>query len=235
MSRTVNLWQYLPPFLQDFRELRELFAAEQPEFRTFAEEMDKVLMNYFITSANEDGLIRFEALLNILPSANATTEERRNAVLAKWYDATPFTTRALKNRLAMMQGNDNVSTFLDEADPYRIHIITHCEKAGQVDSVGYIIKTMLPANLTYNSENWILGGFDAGLWYGCGLSATETLLLTNDLNETIVTECPAYVGVGASITGECFLTNDLNETVTNHVMGYTGIGASVTWELTING
>lgn len=203
--RQVDLWYYLPPFLKDFVEMVEILGAEEPEFQTLVENIDNVMNDNFITTATANGISRFEKLLGIQPSSGASLETRRSAVLTKWWDATPYTIRALKNRIAMLQGNDDVQVTFSEENPYCIQIITRLETAGQVEDLAYILKTMLPANLEVDSANRLEGSVTMSLFYGMGAGLTGTLFLTNDLNETVQNEIPANIGTGLSVTGTfCF-------------------------------
>ena len=198
--RKVDLWYYLPPFLKEFLELREILGAEEPEFQELVKQYDDVLKDNFIITATERGIARFESTLGIRPNASASLETRRSAVLTKWWDATPYTLRTLKNRIALIQGNSNIQISFDKDNPYCIQIVTRLETAGQVDDLAYIIQTMLPANLEVDSANRLEGTVNVGLFYGMGTGMTETLFLTNDLNESVNVPGNALVGMASGFT-----------------------------------
>ena len=160
--RTVDLWQYLPPFLRDFREMDKLLLAEEPEFQQLAEKMGELLDDMFITTALDRGLKRYEALLGIKPSSSATVEQRRTNILAFWFDSMPFTIRALKERLAILQGNDNVDAW---TVGYLLHVRTDLSTAAEIRAAADIITKMIPANLGYQYDfEDIIDGVTA--WYG---------------------------------------------------------------------
>lgn len=198
--RKVDLWYYLPPFLKEFLEMREILGAEEPEFQELVKQYDDVLKDNFIVTATERGIARFESTLGIRPDASASLETRRSAVLTKWWDVTPYTLRTLKNRIAMIQGNSNIQISFDKGNPYCIQIVTRLETAGQVDDLAYIIQTMLPANLEVDSANRLEGTVNVGLFYGMGTGMTETLFLTNDLNENVNVPGNALVGMASGFT-----------------------------------
>lgn len=198
--RKVDLWYYLPPFLKEFLELREILGAEEPEFQELVKQYDDVLKDNFIITATERGIARFESTLGIRPDASASLETRRSAVLTKWWDATPYTLRTLKNRIALIQGNSNIQISFDKDNPHCIQIVTRLETAGQVDDLAYIIQTMLPANLEVDSANRLEGTVNVGLFYGMGTGMTETLFLTNDLNESVNVPGNALVGMASGFT-----------------------------------
>ena len=180
--------------------MREILGAEEPEFQELVKQYDDVLKDNFIVTATERGIARFESTLGIRPDASASLETRRSAVLTKWWDVTPYTLRTLKNRIAMIQGNSNIQISFDKRNPYCIQIVTRLETAGQVDDLAYIIQTMLPANLEVDSANRLEGTVNVGLFYGMGTGMTETLFLTNDLNENVNVPGNALVGMASGFT-----------------------------------
>ncbi len=198
--RTVQLADYLPPFLLDFRELQAILTAENPEFQTLVDESNQTLDELFITSASEVGISRYESMLGITPAAGRTLEERRADVLTRWWDVTPFTINVLKQRLIALQGNDDVQVWYDEDEDYTLNIVTHMEKEGQVDNIAYIIDTMIPCNLVVVSRNYIAGEVNPSLSYAVGFSGTGTLFLTNDFNETVNANGNLIPAIGQSIT-----------------------------------
>lgn len=64
------LIEYLPPVVGKIREMKEICAAEQPEFDLLAQQVDQILANMFILLANEEGIKRFEEELNITPKTS---------------------------------------------------------------------------------------------------------------------------------------------------------------------
>ncbi len=232
--RTVQLADYLPPFLLDFRELQAILIAENPEFQTLVDESNQTLDEFFITSASEVGISRFESMLGITSAAGKSLDERRADVLTRWWDVTPFTINVLKQRLIALQGNDNVQVWYDEDEDYTLNVITHMEKQGQVENIAYIIDTMIPCNMVVVSRNYIVGEADPALTYAVGFTGTGSLFLTNDFNETVTTEGNALSSVGFSGTGTLFLTNNFNETVEANGSLIPAIGHSITNVLELN-
>ena len=180
--------------------MREIMGAEEPEFQTLVEQCDGVMNDNFITTATAKGIARFEQMLKITPSTGASLESRRSAIMTRWWDVIPYTIRGLKNRIATIQGNDNVQISFSEENPYLIQIVTRLETAGQVDDLAYILQTMLPANLEVASTNRLEGNLETRLSYGMGTSVTGMLFLTNDLNENVNVSGNALVGMASEFT-----------------------------------
>ena len=77
------LIEYLPPIVSKIREIKEICAAEQPEFDLLEKQVDQILANMFILLADKEGIERFEQELNITPKASDTLEDRRLNVLSR--------------------------------------------------------------------------------------------------------------------------------------------------------
>lgn len=225
MARNVDLWNHLPPFLKDFREMCALIDTENPEFNLAAQETDAIIDEMFIQTATDTGLKRYEKILGISPMTWASLESRRSAVMTRWHDVTPYTMKALKNRIIAVQGNEKVEIILSKNRPYEMEIITRLENPGQVNDLAYIIKTMIPCNLVIHSLNIISGETSLRIGYGVGATATGTVFLTNDLNERKTLSIPLGIAGTHGTINTLFLTNDLNteQTVTLE----TGVGAGM--------
>ena len=91
MLRTIDLLHYFPPFVQEYREIKHIMSAEEPEFQLVADESEILKNNQFIETCNEVGIARFEKILHITPSPDDTLESRRSRVLIRWNDAVPYT------------------------------------------------------------------------------------------------------------------------------------------------
>ena len=60
----VNLLEYLPDFMQEYREIRQIMKSEEPEFKTLWDLFKKVFNNQFIQYCDENGISKFEEMLN---------------------------------------------------------------------------------------------------------------------------------------------------------------------------
>lgn len=93
MIREVDLASYLPHFMQSYIEPVATLDAENPEFVLVWTGADRVLKNRFISTADEYGISRFEAILGIYPSDEDTLESRRSRVQSRWFQQLPYTMR----------------------------------------------------------------------------------------------------------------------------------------------
>lgn len=222
MIREVDLVSYLPPFMADFKEVAVTLEAENPEFKIIWDAANQVLYNEFIATADEYGISRFEAILKILPSKEDTLESRRARVQARWFNAIPYTMKALISKLIALC-SDNNFTITKQFDFYRLELETHLELYGQVDELEYIINTMLPCNIVVVSDNKIICDVKGLAAFAGGICITERFFITNDSRETVVANGAAVHGAGVVNTASVIITNDFNEQF--NITGTSSIGS----------
>lgn len=193
MSREINLIDYLPPFLQGYREMQAIMTAENPEFQAVSDEGQVVLDNTFILYCNEDGIARFERMLGIYPLPSDPLEARQSRVLTRWNDVVPYTLKSFLSKLASLQGNNNIQITIYN-DQYKIKVVTHLEKQGQQDDLAYLFKTVLPCNLVVESINILDVQTSGDLTLGNGITLAAIEFITNDIKEEFDTISEAMIG-----------------------------------------
>ena len=148
MTREVDLVSYLPPFLAEYKEVNMALAAENPEFGLIWEAADRMLRNEFIMSADEYGISRFEKILNILPSATDTLENRRARVQNRWFNAAPYTIRTLTRKLTELLGGDhNFSIWADFKKTYELLLTVYSTNDSRIEEIKYLLGALIPANI----------------------------------------------------------------------------------------
>ena len=148
----VNLLSYLPQFMQEYREIRRIMESEEPELRLLWELLRKVFNNQFIQYCDEDGISKFEEMLGLHRYENDTLEIRIFRVLTYWNDQIPYTWRVLVNRMDQLCGAGNYE-LRPNFSVYELGITTKFDDAKKYDELNNMLKTILPANLGFNSIN----------------------------------------------------------------------------------
>ena len=117
MNNTIN---YLPTFLRNIKEYKEICNAEDIEFEKLDSRLDEIINEIAVDTANSYGLERYEKIFNIV---NTTTnvEERRFKIKSKLINQLPFNMKWLDNKLTKLVGAGNYSINL-EKDDYKITI-----------------------------------------------------------------------------------------------------------------
>ena len=148
----VNLLSYLPQFMQEYREIRRIMESEEPELRLLWELLKKVFNNQFIQYCDEDGISKFEEMLGLHRYENDTLEIRIFRVLTYWNDQIPYTWRVLVNRMDQLCETGNYE-LRPNFNAYELGITTKFDDAKKYDELNNMLKTILPANLGFNSIN----------------------------------------------------------------------------------
>ena len=148
----VNLLSYLPDFMQEYREIRNIMTSEEPELKLLWELLRKVFNNQFIQYCDEDGISKFEEMLGLHRYENDTLEIRIFRVLTYWNDQIPYTWRVLVNRMDQLCGAGNYE-LRPNFNVYELGITTKFDDAKKYDELNNMLKTILPANLGFNSIN----------------------------------------------------------------------------------
>lgn len=151
MDRKIELIQYLPPFIKEYREIQNIMSVENPEFQLVVNESEKIKNNQFIVSCDLSGIEKYEKLLDITPSTEDTLDSRKSRVLIRWNDSSSYTWKIFLQKMNSLCGT-NFKVFEDWKH-YKLHIITHLNMYGQVQELNNVIEYMIPANIETNVKN----------------------------------------------------------------------------------
>lgn len=186
MIKTINTLQYLPLYLQKYRELQLISQKIDPELQVLSDETEIIKDNQFILTADEVGIEKFEALLKIYPTAEDTIEYRRQRVLFYWNDVIPYTYKVLIERLNILCGDTISYTIEPKFNDYELDIQFETQDilSSQAQDVDYILTYMIPANILIKSEISKEYEFSNTMKYG-----TATV---KRLNRTIYTATPRH-------------------------------------------
>ena len=119
-----KLIDYLPPVLQQTREMQAVMEGEQPAVAGLWDAWKTVLDALFVRYANEQGLARWERMLGIRPRGTDSMEVRRAAVLARLNEQLPFTERTLRLMLDGVCGPGGYTLEIIYRE-YRVFIRVH--------------------------------------------------------------------------------------------------------------
>ncbi len=145
-EQEVDLIQYLPGFLQEIREFRELSKAENPEFKRLYEDIDALLNNGFIHTADLQGVKRWEKLLRIT-APTSSMEGRKAALLGKWNRTIPYTMVRLYEYLDALTARKNYHISFPEE--YRMELVAEDLSWDTLRTMRELIGAMLPANMLF--------------------------------------------------------------------------------------
>ena len=144
-----KLLDYLPPFVQRFKEMAAVMNTEQPEFELAWQNAENTLADQFVTTATVIGIERWEKIYNIIPKANDTLEERRFVILSKMNEQPPYTLAALKNVLNALCGEDGYTLYMN-TDEYALTVKLALNNEKNYTTVVDMLNRILPANIARN-------------------------------------------------------------------------------------
>ena len=99
-----SLLEYLPAHMQRIEEIKQIINTEQVEIDFLLSEIQNILKNQFVTTANENGVSRYESILKILPKANENLEERKFRILLRLKERAFYTLPAVAEQIENICG-----------------------------------------------------------------------------------------------------------------------------------
>lgn len=158
MANDRKLIDYLPPFMQEYRELAVIMETEQSEIDLLWIATEGVFADQFIQDATENGVKRWESILGISPKGTDTLDERKFRILAKMNQELPYTLRKLEYVLTNLCGADGFFIEVFAAE-YHVEVKLAVGNHNNYSEVENILNKMIPANMTrhvelmYNTNN----------------------------------------------------------------------------------
>ena len=147
MANDRFLIDYLPPYMQEYLEIKAIMQAEQPEIDALWSATEQVFANQYILDATEYGVMRWESMLDISPKATDTLDERKFRILTRLNQELPYTLTRLKEMLTVLCGADGFTIDL-QANLYHIDIKLAVGNHNNYGEVQRMLNTMIPANMT---------------------------------------------------------------------------------------
>jgi translation initiation factor 2 beta subunit (eIF-2beta)/eIF-5 len=170
LIREVDLLSYIPDFLKEYEEMKTIQEVMQSEIQRMEDETEVLFDNQFIMSSDLDNIRRYEQMLRLQASSKDTLADRRFKVLSKWNRIIPYTKVTLRQRLAVLCGEDGYTL---DIDPNKKVIVKVALKSKRnLNEVRKMLEEFVPCNmvidldLLYNQHH-LLSGFkhkQLGAW-----------------------------------------------------------------------
>lgn len=149
MNRVIELNTLLPPYLRVYKDLNAIMDAETSELQRVENEHAKIVDNRYIDTCNEDGIKRFETLMNITPSTEDTLDTRKARCKSIWNRTIPYNYQVLENKLKMLCGETGYQLRID-FDSQTITIAIDIVDAVKYQDVVNIVTDITPCNMILN-------------------------------------------------------------------------------------
>ncbi|MFO1444071.1 DUF2313 domain-containing protein [Bacillus sp. Bva_UNVM-123] len=151
MAREVNILNYLPPVLQEIKELIEIANMENPILENVWQEIENTLNNQFILTANEQGAARYEQMLKLNVPGTDVLETRKFRILTRYQEQPPYTNRVLKQLLDNLLGEGQYEMTRDVVNK-TLTVKIELTVKGQFDAVVIMLERIAPQNMVLTVE-----------------------------------------------------------------------------------
>lgn len=139
-----KLIDYLPSVVAEVKDYQELMKTEQVEIENLWQKAYQGLDNQFVDSTDENGIARYELMLNIHPKVTDDLELRQFRVLSRFNEQLPYTYTKMIEQLKALCGKDGVRA---ELNGLSLSVKVELTAKGKVDEVKELLNRMIPANV----------------------------------------------------------------------------------------
>lgn len=205
-----RLIDFLPHFMQNVSEIRALLQSANIETDSINTDIEGILDEAYIDSCTDYGLRKYENLLHIIPADDESLETRKMRVKMRWYDYCPYSLRVLISKLNMICGVNEYDLQGDYED-YYFKLITELSSYGSVDELSYMLESILPQNMFYESINNLNIKSECNINYAGGTVFADIYELTQDFKDDQSIMTDFFIGGGVVFAEKQLLTQDFND------------------------
>lgn len=181
LEREVKVQRYYPNVIANADEFKQLAILESEEFKSIWEVLFKWFKNRFVSEADLEGVRRWEQMLKIIPSKEATLEDRKQFILRRINTILPYTIRRLQQILNAVYGDDFAVVSTNKK--YELWVDIDNRIILKTPSMRTLLRAIIPANLIIK----ILQELNADLFLYAGgiVSNVNTIQITMGKEFTI--------------------------------------------------
>lgn len=147
-NETKTLLEYLPPFLREYYEFKQLCKSGDIEVSSIDKAVDWNFDSAFISDCDETVLSKYEKFLGIVSSSSQSLETRKNKVLLQWNTIASMTLPQFISKLQEYCGKDNFTVDNSREQFYQLVIWLNIHKV-DIPLIKDFIDTWLPMNVNY--------------------------------------------------------------------------------------
>ena len=144
-----RLIDYLPDMMKQIREIKVTMDTEQPEFVQMWQKAKEALGDQFIQSATENGIARWEKILNIHSKTGEDLENRKFRIMTRLNEQLPYTMESLKGQLDFLCGDCRYDLTLNNQS-YTVILGMDMALLSKYRDIKNLLGGMVPANMIVN-------------------------------------------------------------------------------------
>lgn len=145
MKKTI---EFIPYELQNVIDYQEIGNAIDNYCDIKLAELEQIKRNRNIFTADEETIKQYEILLNIVPEASATLDERRYAIWLKLITKIPYSEQWLRHWLTKLLGRENYSLTFDYSN-YSFILKIGLNNTYNYNKIVEMLDTIVPAHINY--------------------------------------------------------------------------------------
>jgi hypothetical protein len=121
-------------------------TVESIELNGVEAEHEALVNNRYIHTCDEDGIVRFERIMSVVPNSNDTLEDRQFRCISKWNQTIPYNYKVLDEKLALLCGEGMYQLIVDFPNQ-RVFIKLALANKNQFQSVVDLVYSIVPCNM----------------------------------------------------------------------------------------
>ena len=146
-----NILEYLPDFLKEVKEIVIHAKAQEPELAAVWDASENAFADQFLYSMTENGIKRWEKMLQIIPMGTETLEDRRFRIINRINAQLPYSYKMIDGHLIQMCGEGGYRMTYNK-DTWTLEIRLALTSAKQYTEIQSIVSEMIPANIILNVD-----------------------------------------------------------------------------------
>jgi len=146
MIRTIDISNYVPPFVAEYSEMEQIYSAESEVLQSIENEHWRAVDNRFFVTADEEGIARFEKLLDVNPLQNDTLKSRRFRIAAFWNSKLPYNWKFLIDKLVTLCGETGYEI---EYANFKMKVTVEIGVKNMINDVRTMLDNVLPCNIEW--------------------------------------------------------------------------------------
>lgn len=149
--REVDILTYLPQVLKEVEELVAIAKVENPVVETLWEKIETTINNRFITTADKDGIQRYEKIMKIPSDNSEDLEIRRLQVLTRNQEKAPFSYAVIERMLNMVLGESEYTLTRNAREGW-VQVVIELTSKRHAKITADLLERIVPLTMNYIND-----------------------------------------------------------------------------------
>jgi hypothetical protein len=109
INYTERMWNYYPEVIKAILEFQSIIESEAPEIESLNNAVQRILEDAYLRTMSEDRIKQWEKVLNIVPIAGSSFEDRRETIIARILGQGKLNTKKIEEIVKVFTGGTATS------------------------------------------------------------------------------------------------------------------------------